>query len=303
MRRRIFGHLGLKVLSIALATLVWWMVAGQREAERSLRAPLEFRSIPDQLELVGEPTSLVDVRLRGTTGALAQLQTSEVVAVLDLKGARPGRRLFHILPGDVSVPTGIKVLQVTPATLSLTFEASASRTVPVVPDIDDEPAARFRVGRVTSDPPLVEIAGPASAVADITEATTEPVSLRGATESVVDTVTVGLEDSSVRLRNQRTAVVTVEVRPVPVERVVDHVPVELRNSGNRLTSHASPREVTVRLRGPAKAVSALQATDVKAYADLSGLGRGRYNLPVRFDPPPEMTITNVVPAQVDVRIR
>ncbi len=128
MRRRIFGHLGLKVLSIALATLVWWMVAGQREAERSLRAPLEFRSIPDQLELVGEPAGLVDIRLRGTTGALAQLQTSEVVAVLDLKGARPGRRLFHILPGDVSVPTGIKVLQVTPATLSLTFESAAVRT-------------------------------------------------------------------------------------------------------------------------------------------------------------------------------
>jgi hypothetical protein len=42
---------------------------------------------------------------------------------------------------------------------------------------------------------------------------------------------------------------------------------------------------------------------LKAFADLSGLGRGRYNLPVRFDPPLEMTITNVVPAQVDVRIR
>ena len=302
MRGRIFGHLGLKILSLALATLLWWMVAGQREAERSLRAPLEFRSIPDQLELVGEPTGLVDVRLRGTTGALAQLQTSEVVAVLDLKGARPGRRLFHILPGDVSVPTGIKVLQVSPATLSLTFESSAARTVPVVPDIDDEPATGFEVGKVSSDPPLVEVAGPASAVSDVTEATTEPISIRGATQPVVDTVTIGLEDSSVRLRTQRTAVITIEIRPVPVERVVDHVPVELRNSGYRLTPSASPREVTVRLRGPAKAISALQAIDLKAYADLSGLGRGRYNLPVRFDPPHEMTITDVVPAQVDVRI-
>jgi YbbR domain-containing protein len=279
------------------------MVAGQREAERSLRAPLEFRNIPDQLELVGEPTGLVDVRLRGTTGALAQLQTSEVIAVLDLKGARPGRRLFHILPGDVSVPTGIKVLQVSPATLSLTFESSATRTVPVVPDIDDEPAAGFEVGKVTSDPAVVEVSGPASAVADVTEATTEPISIRGATRPVVDTVTIGLEDSSVRLRTQRTAMVTIEIRPLPVERVVDHVRVELRNSGNRLMPTAAPGEVTVRLRGPAKAVSALQPQDLKAYADLSGLGRGRYNLPVRFDPPLEMTITNVTPAQVDVRIR
>jgi YbbR domain-containing protein len=186
--------------------------------------------------------------------------------------------------------------------LSLTFENSAARTVPVVPDLDDEPAAGFEVGKVTSDPAVVEVSGPASAVADVTEATTEPISIRGATRPVVDTVTIGLEDSSVRLRSQRTAVVTIEIRPVPVERVVDHVPVELRNSGNRLTSTAVPREVTVRLRGPGKAVSALQPQDLKAYADLSGLGRGRYNLPVRFDPPQEMTITNVTPAQVDVRI-
>jgi YbbR domain-containing protein len=174
--------------------------------------------------------------------------------------------------------------------------------VPVVPDIDDEPAAGFEVGKVTSDPPLVDVAGPASAVNDVTEATTEPISIRGATQPVVDTVTIGLEDSSVRLRSQRTAVITIEIRPVPVERVVDHVPVELRNAGHRLTSSALPREVTVRLRGPAKAVSALRVIDLKAYADLSGLGRGRYNLPVRFDPPHEMTITNVAPAQLDVRI-
>jgi YbbR domain-containing protein len=264
---------------------------------------LEYRSIPEQLELLGEPVGLVDLRLRGTTGALAQLQSSEVVAVLDLNGARPGRRLFHILPGDVSVPTGIKVLQVTPATLSLTFESSALRTVPIVPDIDDEPASGYEVGRVTAVPPLVEVAGPASAVRDVTEATTEPVSIRGATATVVDTVTVGVPDSSVRLRSQRTAIVTVEIRPVPVERVVDRVPVELRNPGTRLMPSASPHEVTVRLRGPSKAVLALQAPDLKAYADLSGLGRGRYNLPVKFDPPLDMTITHVEPSQLDVRIR
>jgi YbbR domain-containing protein len=303
MRRRIFGHLGLKVLSIALATLIWGLVAGQREAERSLRVPLEYRNIPDQLELLGEPASVVDIRLRGTTGALAQLQSSEVVAVLDLNGARPGRRLFHILPGDVTVPTGIKVLQVTPSTLSLTFESSAFRTVPIVPDLDDEPASGYEVGRVTAEPPLVEVGGPASAIHDVTEATTEPVSIRGATATVVDTVTVGVPDSSVRIRSQRTAVVTVEIRPVPVERVVDRVPVELRHAGTQLAPTASPREVTVRLRGPSKSVSALQAADLKVYADLSGLGRGRYNLPVKFDPPRDMTITRVEPAQLDVRIR
>jgi YbbR domain-containing protein len=303
MRARIFSHLGLKVLSIALATLIWGLVAGQREAERSLRVPLEYRNLPDQLELLGEPASVVDVRLRGTSGALGELQGTDLVAVLNLEGARPGRRLFHILPGDVSVPMGVKVLQIAPATLSLTFEISAVRTVPIVPDIDDEPAPGYEVGRVTADPPTVDVSGPASAVRGVTEATTEPISIRGATSSVVDTITVGVPDAAVRLRNQRSAVVTVEIRPVPIERVVDHVPVELRHASAPLNPSASPAEVTVRLRGSSSAVAALRAQDLKVYADLSGLGRGRYNLPVRFDPPRDMTITHVEPPELDVRIR
>ena len=46
MRPRILQNFGLKVLSIGLAALLWGLVAGQREAERSLRVPLEYRNIP-----------------------------------------------------------------------------------------------------------------------------------------------------------------------------------------------------------------------------------------------------------------
>jgi len=157
MRPRIFRNLGLKVLSIVLASLLWGVVAGQREAERSLRVPLEYRNIPPDLELLGEPASLVDVRVRGSSGVLGELRGADLVAVLDLRTARTGRRLFHLLPDDIDVPTGVKVLQVTPSTLSLTFEASASRTVPVVPDLDGDPAPGYLVGRVTTEPPTVDV--------------------------------------------------------------------------------------------------------------------------------------------------
>jgi len=301
--RGLFRHFGLKVISLALATLLWLLVAGQREAERSLRVPLEYRNVPDQIELLGEPASLVDVRLRGTSGALAQLRGTDLVAVIDLRSARPGRRLFHLLPGDVVVPTGIKVLQVSPPTLSLTFEATASRTVPVVPDIDDEPAPGFEVTRVTSDPATVDVAGPASEVRGVTEATTEPVSVRGATSPVIDTVSIGVPDSNVRLRNPRDAMVTVEIRPIPVERNVPAVPVELRNARSGLRATAHPSVVTVVLRGPANELAAVKAADLAVYADLAGLERGRYNLPVRFDQMKNVTIQRVQPSQLDVRLR
>ena len=49
-----FRHLGLKVVSVALAALLWLLVSGEQIVERALRIPLEFTNLPAQLELVGD---------------------------------------------------------------------------------------------------------------------------------------------------------------------------------------------------------------------------------------------------------
>ena len=303
MRPRILQNFGLKVLSIALAALLWGLVAGQREAERSLRVPLEYRNIPPDLELLGEPASLVDVRVRGSSGMLGELHGPDMVAVLDLRTARPGRRLFHLLPTDISVPIGVEVLQVTPSVLSLTFEASSVRTVPVVPDLDGEPARGYVVGRVTSTPPTVQIAGPLSAVQQITEATTEPVNIGGARGPVRDTVTIGLPNSLARLRNPQSAEIVVEITPEPIERIVERVAVGVRGLAPGRRVVLRPTEVSARVRGPEPAVVALSPAQLAVFADLTGLAPGRYNLPVRHEATGDIAIMEVEPANLDVTIR
>ena len=53
-------HVGLKVISVVLAALLWLLVSGEQTVERALRIPLEFTNLPPQLELVGSPPSVVD---------------------------------------------------------------------------------------------------------------------------------------------------------------------------------------------------------------------------------------------------
>src|SRR6185295_8616954 len=131
-----FRHLGLKVLAIALATLLWLTVAGEHIVERSLRVPLEFRNIPPLLEITGDPPATVDVRLRGSSAVLGRLDPGEVVAVVDLATGRPGSRLFHVRNDEVRAPFGVEVAQVVPSTVSLELEKSATRVVPVVPQVE-----------------------------------------------------------------------------------------------------------------------------------------------------------------------
>ena len=50
------------------------------------------------------------------------------------------------------------------------------------------------MGRVTASPASIEVVGPESIVRQLTEATTEPVSLHGAMGRVRDTVTIGVPE-------------------------------------------------------------------------------------------------------------
>jgi YbbR domain-containing protein len=208
-----FRNLGLKFLSTCIAALLWLVVAGERVVERVMRAPVEFQNLPNGLELVGNPPDTVEVRLRGSSGALSRMGPGDLSTVLDLKTARPGRRLFHLTATQVSVPYGIDVVQVGPSTLTMEFEMSGVRIVPVEPDIEGRPAAGFEVTKVTSEPATVEVAGPESALKRLQSAVTEPVVVTDETRSVREVVTIGVPDASLRLTTPQTAVVTVTIAP------------------------------------------------------------------------------------------
>jgi YbbR domain-containing protein len=266
-----------------------------------MRIPLEFTNLPAQLEIVGDAPNVVDVRLRGSSGALSRVSTGELVAMLDLQSARTGRRLFHITGADVRTPFGVEVVQVMPGNVSMTFEPSASKVVPVVPAVEGEPAAGYQVGTVTADPATVEVVGPVSALGSLTEAITEPVSVTGASAPLTEMVTVGVPDQSVRLREPQTARVTVHVAPAPMEWAVAAIPVHVKNAGGT-TAQVTPTHVTVYVRGPRETMgSGADAFD--ASIDVSGLGSGQYQVPVRVVPPARVGVVSVEPKQLRVRIK
>jgi YbbR domain-containing protein len=208
-----FRNLGLKFLSTCIAALLWLIVAGERVVERVMRAPVEMQNLPEGLELVGNPPDTVEVRLRGPSGALSRITAGDMSAMIDLRSARPGRRLFHISQTNVNVPYGMEVVQVGPATLTMEFEMSGVRRVPVEPDVEGRPPAGYEVTKVTSDPQTVEVAGPETALKRLRAAITEQVSVEDQTRSVREVVTIGVPDPSLRLVTPQTAVVTVTIAP------------------------------------------------------------------------------------------
>jgi YbbR domain-containing protein len=297
-----FRHFGLKILSLGFGLLLWMAVSGEEIVERGLRVPLELQQFPAGLELQGETPTTVDVRVRGASGALSRVAAGDIVAVLDLRSARAGQRLFHLTPEQVEAPFGVEVVQVAPTTVAMTFESSSSRRVPVLPDVDGKPAPGYVVGKISVQPEAVEVVGPESAVARVVQAITEPVLVAGARDRVQGLVTVGLLDPALRVKGSRTAAVTVQVLPAPLEHTVHGVAVHLRNLAAKLRGEAAPSIVSVTLRGTQEGLNGIGADDVAAYVDLAGLGAGSYMLTVRADASRDAGVLRIQPTIIQVRL-
>jgi YbbR domain-containing protein len=294
-----FRHLGLKLLSLALGVLTWLLVSGEQVVERTMRIPLEFTNLPARLELAAAPPPLVDVRVRGSSGALSRVAFGELAAVVDLRAARPGQRLFPLTVGDVRAPFGIEVVQVSPSNVSVTFEPSATKVVPVVPEVAGNPLDGYLVGAIATDPPTVAVVGPASAVMQLTQAITEAVSVAGASAAVVEEVNIGVADPSVRLQAPGSARVRVAIVPQPIEWAVSAIPVRPANGAS---VQIAPPEVTVYVRGPRETRGA-GAADFDASVDVEGLRPGLFMLPVRVTPPAQIGVVRVEPDTVRVVVR
>jgi YbbR domain-containing protein len=295
-------NIGLKVVSICIATLLWLVVAGDRIVERALRLTVEYQNLPAGLEIVGNPVDTVEVRVRGSSGTLGRLSPSDTTAVVDLRNAKPGRRLFHLTAAHVNVPYGVEVVQVTPATLPIEFENSAVRVVRVRPSIEGRPAPGFEVIGVTSDPATVEVIGPESALRGLDEAMTEPVSVADERRPLRDVVTVGVADPTVRLRTPTTATVTVQIGPGASERTLTGVPVAIRNPSNAARVRILTPTVTLGVKGTEDAIRNLTLGHVHAQVDAGGLPPGEHDVEVHVLVPQGLTVETIVPPTVRLRI-
>jgi YbbR domain-containing protein len=295
-----FRNFGLKVVALGLGTLLWFTVSGQQSDRTIIGVPVVYRNKPANFELTDQ-TEMVDIHVRGLDSQLRGTLPRDFEARVDLAGGRSGEQTFVLRTDQVVGPPGLEVTQVDPGSVTATLELAGSKTVPVQASVDGTPAPGFVVSQIVSDPGNVVVVGPARRVTATAAATTDRVSIDGARDTVTQTVSVGVLDAALRLRESTTARVTVTIEPAG-ERLFAAVRVTVRNlvSGSHAT--VEPAVVSVLLRGPQTLLARLDARSIGAYVDVKGLGAGRHEVPVLFDLSGRLTVASVRPSTVTVNI-
>lgn len=119
VREMLTHNLGLKVLSLLLAMVLWLFVAAGTESEISLSLPVVFTHLPPGLAIVSLPPARIDARLAGPRILLLRLNAERLPVVLDLQDAREGSTVFPGVESAIRVPEGVRVRRVTPAAIEV----------------------------------------------------------------------------------------------------------------------------------------------------------------------------------------
>src|SRR3954471_17877872 len=100
-----------KLLSLAIAVLIWALVASEPELSTFSTVRVEYKNLPDDLEISSEPVSAVALELRGPSGDLHGVTDVRPSVVLDMSNARPGERTYTIGDDTVRLPRGVRLVR------------------------------------------------------------------------------------------------------------------------------------------------------------------------------------------------
>lgn len=179
--RRIFVEdWSLKLLSLAIAIVLWLLVTGQNQPVTAhVNVQLNFIR-PQSLEISNDPPRIVDVTLTGSRNKLDDLTSLDLVATVDLSDQRAGERVLRLADkATITLPQGIKVDGYQPSTIPIRLEGIVDRQVPVEPRLEGKPDDGFEVYSVYPNKGTVSVRGPASRVNGLQKISTESIWLQG----------------------------------------------------------------------------------------------------------------------------
>jgi len=191
---------GLRLLALGIAVGLWFSVSFQeREAlsERLVEASVSYNR--QRGFVVLDQVQNVNVRLRGSSKLIRQLNPYQVSVQVELPQTQPGTVNVNLAPDNVLMPDGLEVVSIEPNLIRVELEREVSQRLPVAPQLIGEPAAGAIVDEPEVFPNLVLVSGPESLLAKVHLLSTRPINLDGHALTFEETAVVVAPDPLIQI--------------------------------------------------------------------------------------------------------
>jgi YbbR domain-containing protein len=290
---------GLKLFALLLAAFLWYSITKtERDAERVVELPVSLRRIPDGLSMTTMPTKPVTVTLRGPRTILDNVDERKTRLQVSLADAQIGDNRFDLSGSMLTpeLPRSLKAVRFDPPSLTLRADRRVSRRLPVKPDLAGSPALGYTVAESSVVPDQIDVTGPARIVDELKQVTTEPIDLRGASETVQQSLLLERVDPSITFVPDVVRV-TVTLEETLVSREFQKVRVSVPPS----VTEVVPPTVDVTIRGPQRLLHNLKLDPDAVTVDVSQLPPGTHTVDVIVSLPDGLTVVTRAPDKVRVK--
>jgi YbbR domain-containing protein len=200
LRGMLVENWGIKLISLGLALMLWFYVTSKGKTEMTLTVPLELRSIPQNMAVVGPVASSLEVRVQGQERVLRDITTGKkLVGILDLSMTKEGENVVRLSPDDISRPSEVAVTHMSLSEVKVRLEPLIRKTFRLKPVVHGAPASGYRLKNIVITPPKITVEGPSSVVKMLDSLQTMPIDIQGAAENRSIEPKIDYQGQSVKL--------------------------------------------------------------------------------------------------------
>ena len=153
------------LLSLVIATGLWYLVVGRDHVETQVELRVEYRGLPEGLIIREGMVNHISVRLRGSAELLRNLHSRDLVYTVDLSGVQRGATALPLAVESIPDFKAFEILEIMPSRLVLEADALTERVVPLenkmLPLPEDSP---YLISHPILEPAFVTVKGPETQV-------------------------------------------------------------------------------------------------------------------------------------------
>jgi len=292
-RRAAINNLWLKLISLLMAFTLWFIVTGGAKMEETIqvRHGLE-RFVPDGWAIAATMDRELELRVRGRDDNVIRLldpgEVNRLVTInIDpgLIQPKKGVQRIELTANNVSLPSGVEVLEVRPSTVLMQIDSVVSQVKPVRVAVVGQPREGFRLlGEPVVDPAVVTVTGAQQIVESVREIVAE-VSLddRGKDDGVA---AVTLQRIPLLSYSENAVEIALDIVEISDTRscTIDASNFDFRDGAESFAVDVDPMQIVLSIDGPFSWINALQPEEIRIVISRQLVENLDRRTPISFSP-------------------
>jgi hypothetical protein len=136
LKEYILKNWKLKLLSVALATMLWFVVFLMGETKKEISVPVSTTNLNKGHVIMKIDMAKVDITLTGRVSVLKDIKENDIKVSLNVSNIQEGENVFNITKSNVQIPRGVQIGDIRPSSVKIEADRIIEKKVKTTVKLD-----------------------------------------------------------------------------------------------------------------------------------------------------------------------